>query len=222
MTAFSQLLRFFLDSSELVLYHADPLIDPLHGADCQVFIGMNQFTKIAFFCRNLAPNFEAHEPKKYLIFRKPFRKINRTAGSSAARFREYIWKYSHSILWSIWTRKISTICGISRLTLRISKCGFLIRQFLQLERPWSLDNTKLDPFAERVPASLVQDETVALTSSTSGHLDMGIGEDNQLERLITQNLAFRWTWSVDSAAILWILGCFIFWLNGENKNSLDL
>ncbi|GET03581.1 hypothetical protein RCL_jg22539.t2 [Rhizophagus clarus] len=205
MTAFSQLLRFFLDSSELVLYHADPLIDPLHGADCQVFIGMNQFTKIAFFCRNLAPNFEAHEPKKYLIFRKPFRKINRTAGSSAARFHfDDMWNFSE------------------RLTLRISKCGFLIRQFLQLERPWSLDNTKLDPFAERVPASLVQDETVALTSSTSGHLDMGIGEDNQLERLITQNLAFRWTWSVDSAAILWILGCFIFWLNGENKNSLDL
>ncbi|GES96297.1 hypothetical protein RCL_jg1900.t1 [Rhizophagus clarus] len=67
-----------------------------------------------------------------------------------------------------------------RLTLRISKCGFLIRQFLQLEHPWSLDNTKLDPFAERVPASLVQDETVdelTLTSSTSGYLDMGIGED---------------------------------------------
>ncbi|GES95742.1 hypothetical protein RCL_jg27970.t1 [Rhizophagus clarus] len=67
-----------------------------------------------------------------------------------------------------------------RLTLQISKCGFLIRQFLQLERPWSLDNTKLDPFAERVPASLVQDETM---SSTSGHLDMGIGEDNQYFRI---------------------------------------
>ncbi|GES95743.1 hypothetical protein RCL_jg27970.t2 [Rhizophagus clarus] len=81
---------------------------------------------------------------------------------------------------NIWTRKILTICGISRLTLQISKCGFLIRQFLQLERPWSLDNTKLDPFAERVPASLVQDETM---SSTSGHLDMGIGEDNQYFRI---------------------------------------
>ncbi|GES80288.1 hypothetical protein RCL_jg7380.t1 [Rhizophagus clarus] len=112
---------------------------------------------------------------------------------------------------------------------------FKIRQFLQLERPWSLDNTKLDLFAERVLALLVQDETVdepTLASSTSGHLDMGIGEDNQLERLITQNLTFRWTWSVDSAAILWILGCmvwfwgigngFVFWLNGKNKNSLDL
>ncbi|GET00163.1 hypothetical protein RCL_jg3093.t1 [Rhizophagus clarus] len=110
-----------------------------------------------------------HEPKKYLIFRKPFKKINRTADSSAARFHEYIWKYSHLILWSIWTCKILTICGISG------------KQFLQLERLWSLDNIKLVPFAERVPASLVQDETVdepTLTSSTSGHLDIGIGEDN--------------------------------------------
>ncbi|GBB87940.1 hypothetical protein RclHR1_14430005 [Rhizophagus clarus] len=35
---------------------------------------------------------------------------------------------------------------------------------------------------------------------TSGHLDMGIGED-RLECLITQNLAFRWTWSVDSVMV---------------------
>ncbi|GBB90198.1 hypothetical protein RclHR1_17090002 [Rhizophagus clarus] len=71
---------------------------------------------------------------------------------------------------------------------------FKIRQFLQLERSWSLD-TGID--------------LLLFTSSTSGHLDMGIGED-RLERLITQNLAFRWTWSVDSAAILWILGWFGF------------
>ncbi|GES84309.1 hypothetical protein RCL_jg6934.t1 [Rhizophagus clarus] len=56
------------------------------------------------------------------------------------------------------------------------------------------------PFAEHVPASL--------TSSTSGHLDIGIGEDNQYFRILV------WFWSIGNG--------FVFWLNRENKKSLDL
>ncbi|GES82254.1 hypothetical protein RCL_jg10747.t1 [Rhizophagus clarus] len=81
--------------------------------------------------------------------------------------------------------KILTICGISRLTLQISKYGFLIRQFLQFEYPWSLDTWEL-----------------VKTTSTLGFL-----QDVCVELWV-------WFWGIGNS--------FVFWLNGENKNSLDL
>ncbi|GES82255.1 hypothetical protein RCL_jg10747.t2 [Rhizophagus clarus] len=98
--------------------------------------------------------------------------------------------------------KILTICGISRLTLQISKYGFLV------------------DFSFNV----VQDQTIPSTSSISGHLDMGIGEDNQYFRIFMDlecgfgghslDLRMVWFWGIGNS--------FVFWLNGENKNSLDL
>ncbi|GES84420.1 hypothetical protein RCL_jg22786.t1 [Rhizophagus clarus] len=83
-------------------------------------------------------------------------------------------------------------------------------------------NTKLDK-----KTSLVQDETVdepTLMSSTSGHLDMGIGEDNQYFRIF-MDLECGFSGHSLDLRMLWFLGIgngFVFWLNGENKSSLDL
>ncbi|GET03643.1 hypothetical protein RCL_jg22596.t1 [Rhizophagus clarus] len=104
-----------------------------------------------------------HEPEKYHL-QPVLRYLDDT--SETARLREYIWKYSYSIPWSIWTHKILT-CGI--LMAFRSDNSFSLND---LGTATFMDSdTKLDPFVEPVPASLVQDKTVDDPTSTSEHLD---------------------------------------------------
>ncbi|GES83320.1 hypothetical protein RCL_jg16028.t1 [Rhizophagus clarus] len=115
-------------------------------------------------------------PFVFQVFRKPVKRV---------KFRQPVLRYlddaseTARLHFNMWNFKANT----SDLN------GAQIRQFLQLECPWSLDMSidcyfygqrpeltlyylwNLDPFVEPVPASLVQDKTVDDPTSTSEHLD---------------------------------------------------